>query len=33
MTTEILNLTTQFQRWLNERVARHLADQAAKLAR
>jgi hypothetical protein len=24
-------LTTQIQRWINERVARHLAAQAAKL--
>jgi hypothetical protein len=31
MTIEILYLTTQLQRWLNERVARHLAAQAAKL--
>ena len=31
MTVEILYLTTQIQRWLNERIARHLAAQAAKL--
>jgi hypothetical protein len=31
MTFEILYLTTQIQRWINERVARHLAAQAAKL--
>ena len=30
MTTEILYLTAQIQRWLNVRVARHLAAQAAK---
>jgi hypothetical protein len=33
MTIEILYLTTQIQRWLNARVARHLAAQAARLAR
>jgi hypothetical protein len=33
MTAEILFLTAQFQHWLNERVARHLASQAAKLHR
>jgi hypothetical protein len=33
MTAEILFLTAQFQHWLNERVARHLAAQAAKLGR
>jgi hypothetical protein len=32
MTIEILYLTAQIQRWLNERVARHLAAQAAKLS-
>jgi hypothetical protein len=32
MTIEILALTTQFQRWLNVRVARYLAAQADKLA-
>jgi hypothetical protein len=31
MTIEILYLTTQIHRWINERVARHLAAQAAKL--
>jgi hypothetical protein len=31
MTIEILYLATQIQRWLNERVARHLASQAEKL--
>jgi hypothetical protein len=31
MTIEILHLTEQIQRWLNRRVARHLAAQAAKL--
>jgi hypothetical protein len=31
MTIEILYLTAQIHRWLNERVARHLAAQAAKL--
>jgi hypothetical protein len=33
MTAEILYLTTQFQHWLNERVAHHLAARAAKLSR
>ncbi|MEA2883604.1 MAG: hypothetical protein QOH32_2860, partial [Bradyrhizobium sp.] len=31
MTVEILYLTAHIQRWLNERIARHLAAQAAKL--
>jgi hypothetical protein len=31
MTVEILYLTTQFQRWLNGRIARYLAHQAEKL--
>jgi hypothetical protein len=31
MTIEILYLTAQLHRWINERVARHLARQAAKL--
>ena len=31
MTIEILYLTAQIHRWINERVARHLAAQAAKL--
>jgi hypothetical protein len=30
MTIEIFYLTAQIQRWLNARVARHLAAQAAK---
>jgi hypothetical protein len=30
MTAEILYLTAQIHRWLNMRVARHLAAQAAK---
>jgi hypothetical protein len=33
MTAEIFYLTAQIQRWLNERVARHLAAQAARLNR
>jgi hypothetical protein len=33
MTIEIFYLTAQLQRWLNMRVARHLAAQAEKLAR
>jgi hypothetical protein len=32
MTIEIVYLTTQIHRWLNETVARHLAAQAAKLS-
>jgi hypothetical protein len=31
MTLEIIHLTTQIQRWLNARVARHLEAQAARL--
>ena len=31
MAIEIFYLTTQIQRWINERVARHLAAQTAKL--
>jgi hypothetical protein len=31
MTIEIFYLTAHLHRWLNERVARHLAAQAAKL--
>jgi hypothetical protein len=31
MTFEILHLTAQIQHWVNVRVARHLAAQAAKL--
>jgi hypothetical protein len=33
MTIEIFYLTAQFQRWINARVARHLAAQAARLTR
>jgi len=33
MTVEILHFTAQIQRWLNARVARHLAAQAERLAR
>ena len=33
MTIEILYLTAQIQRWINMRVARHLAAQAERLAR
>ena len=33
MTVEIFYLTAQLQRWLNMRVARHLAAQAEKLTR
>jgi hypothetical protein len=33
MTIEILHLTAQIHRWLNARVARHLAAQAERLAR
>ena len=32
MIAEILYLTTQLHNWLNERVARHLAAQAARLS-
>ncbi len=31
MTTHLIHLTTQLQRWLNQRVARHLAAQAERL--
>ena len=31
MTIQIVHLTTQIQRWLNLRVARHLENQAARL--
>ena len=31
MTTEIIHLTTQIQRWLNAQVARHLAARPQKL--
>jgi hypothetical protein len=33
MTIEIFQLTAQIQHWLNVRVARHLAAQAARLVR
>ena len=33
MTIQILYLTAQIQRWLNMRVARHLAAQAERLSR
>jgi len=33
MTIEILYLTHQIERWINRRVARHLAAQAARLSR
>jgi hypothetical protein len=33
MTYEILHLTAQIQRWLNRRIAEHLAEQAERLAR
>jgi hypothetical protein len=33
MTIQILFLTAQIQRWVNMRVARHLAARAEKLAR
>lgn len=33
MTIEIFHLTTQIQQWLNARIARHLAAQAARLGR
>jgi hypothetical protein len=33
MAIEILHFTAQIQRWLNARVARHLAAQAERLAR
>jgi hypothetical protein len=31
MTIEIIHITAQLQRWLNQRVARHLAAQAERL--
>ncbi len=31
MTTHIIHLTAQIQRWLDQRVARHLAAQAERL--
>ena len=33
MTIEIIHLTTQIQRWINARVAQHLAAQAQRLSR
>jgi len=33
MTLEIFQLTAQIQQWLNVRIARHLAAQAARLGR
>jgi hypothetical protein len=33
MAIEILYLTHQIQRWINRRVARHLAAQAARVTR
>ena len=33
ITIEIMYLTAQIQQWINQRVARHLAAQAEKLAR
>ena len=33
MTLEIMHLTAQIQHWLNRRIARHLAEQAERLAR
>jgi hypothetical protein len=33
MTMELIYLTAQIQRWLNRRIARHLAEQAERLAR
>ncbi len=33
MAIEIFYFSAEIQRWLNERVARHLAAQAAKLTR
>jgi hypothetical protein len=33
MTIEILYLTSQFHRWLNRQVARHLAAQVERLTR
>jgi hypothetical protein len=33
MTIELFYLTAQIQRWLNQRVARHLAAQAERLTR
>jgi hypothetical protein len=33
MTIEIIHLTAQIHRWINARVAHHLAAQAERLAR
>jgi len=33
MTIEILHLAAQLQNWINRRVARHIAEQAERLAR
>jgi len=33
MTSEILYLAAQFQRWVNQQVARHLEAEASKFAR
>ena len=33
MTIEIFSLAAQFQRWLNQQVARHLETQAARFSR
>jgi hypothetical protein len=33
MTIELLHLTAQIRCWLNQRIARHLAEQAERLAR
>jgi hypothetical protein len=33
MTIELFYLTSQLQQWINRRVARHLAQQAAKFTR
>jgi hypothetical protein len=33
MTIEILHLSAQIQRWINQRIARNLAEQAERLAR
>ena len=33
MTIEILHLSAQIQRWINQRIARHLAEQAERLGR
>jgi len=33
MTIEILHLAAQIQNWINRRVARHIAEQAERLAR